>query len=153
MTPEPDIGFKIQGKFYPWVVLDNWKQKEARAARRVAGCTIRELLTGGSDNTQINFAFATVAFWRGNPLADEEEIVRVMDNLTPGELELVGFGAPAAAEDDAGPPDATPGLTPSGSTGPSSDATQEPSQPGTSTTPSSRTGSTSGRPTRSESGR
>lgn len=146
----PEIGFKIQGKFYPWVMLDDWKQKETRAARRVAGCSIRQLLTGGSDNSQINFAFATVAFWRGNPIADEDEIVAIMDNLSSGDLELVGFTA--KPEDDAGPPEETPGDDSSESTGQSSESTQEKSHPEASTTRSSRGGSTSGRPSRSRSG-
>lgn len=105
------VGFEIQGKFYPWVGLDSWKTKESRVARHVAGCNLRTLLTGGSDNNAINMAFAAVAFWRGNPDAEESDVIQVMDELTAADVKLVGFDP--VDEGDARPPDGDPGTEPS----------------------------------------
>jgi hypothetical protein len=121
---EPKVGFEIQGRFYPWIPLDSWKTKESRVARHVAGCTLRTLLTGGSDNTAVNMAFAAVSFWRGNPEADEDGVARFMDELTAADLKLVGFDQPEL-EDDARPPDETPGSEPSENGESSSESSSE----------------------------
>jgi hypothetical protein len=138
-----EVGFKVQGKFYPWVPLDSWKTKESRAARHVAGCSLRTLLTGGSDNSAVNMAFAAVAWWRGNPQADEEDVRRVADEWTAADVELVGFDQFGT---DAGPPDEAPGSGPSESTEPSSEPTSESSPRKTSGSQPSEPSTESGLP-------
>jgi hypothetical protein len=121
---EPDVGFEIHGRFYPWVGFDNWKHKEIRAVRAVTGYNPRELLLGDASGAEVNLAFATVSFWRGHPEIDERELVPFMEELTPAEIGLKGFEA-LKREDDAGPPDeqsATSGSGPSASTEPPSES-------------------------------
>lgn len=147
---EPEIGFKIQGRLYPWIAFDDWKHKEIRAVRKVTGYNPRELLLGQASGSEINLAFATVAFWRGHPEIDEHQLVKFMDELTPADLDFEGAGV-LDGEGDAGPPDES-GSEPSESTGQSSDATPEPSSPEPSGEPSSEsTASASGRRTASKS--
>jgi hypothetical protein len=138
---EKRVGFEIQGKFYPWVILDSWKTKESRAARHVAGCNLHTLLSGGTDNAAVNMAFATVAWWRGNPMADEATVVSVMDELTAGDVKLVGFDPVGT---DAGPPDETPGGSSSENGTPSSESPSEKSTPKTSGRRRSQPTTTSG---------
>jgi hypothetical protein len=128
---EPKVGFEVHGKFYPWVALDSWKTKESRVARHVAGCSLHKLLTGGSDNAAINMAFAAVAWWRGNPAADEDTVKGITDEWTAGDVKLVGFDALGQGT-DAGPPDETPGSKPSASGANTSAETSETSTPKTS---------------------
>lgn len=117
---EPEIGFVIQGRLYPWVAFDNWKHKEIKAIKAVTGYNPRELLLGDASGAEINLAFATVSFWRAHPEIDERELVAFMGELTPADLEFKGDVL--KPEGDAGPPDET-GSERSESTETSSDST------------------------------
>lgn len=131
---EPEIGFEIQGKVYPWIGFDDWKHKEIKAVRAVTGYNPRELLIGEASAAEINLGFATVAFWRGHPEVDERELVIFMGELKPADIDPKGFGT---LKDDARPPDQSPGNEPSENTEPSSESTPEKSNLDPSGEPSS----------------
>jgi hypothetical protein len=149
---EPQVGFEIQGRFYPWVGFDNWKHKEIRAVRAVTGYNPRELLLGQASGAEVNLAFATVSFWRGHPEIDEHELVPFMEELTPSDIGLKGFDT--LKGNDAGPPDEpleTSGNEPSANTAPSSESIPESSPQKPTGDQPSPTGSTSGPQSQSES--
>ena len=147
---DAEIGFEIQGRTYPFVRHDDWKMVELKAVREVTGYSYFELLGGKAGAAEINAGFATVAFWRGNPEADEDQIVQLIGQLKPSDIKWKG-PVDLADEDDARPPDEN-GSEPSESTEPSSVSTPETSSPEPSGEPSSQsTSSDSGPPNPSES--
>jgi hypothetical protein len=119
-----EIGFQIQGRFYPWVGFDDWKHKEIKAVRAVTGYNPRALLIGGEASAaEVNLGFATVAFWRLHAEIDEHDLVRFFDELRPADIEPRGFERLREGT-DASPPDEAPGNNDSGNTEPSSESTQ-----------------------------
>lgn len=140
-----EIGFEIHGQFYPFVGRDDWTINETRACRTVAGMPLDRLVELG-DHLMINITFATAAWWRAHPEASESDALRVMGALKPGDWKWIG-----PPEDDASPPDETPGDDSSENTEPSSESTQEKSEQPTSGIPDSQPTGTSGPPNPSES--
>jgi hypothetical protein len=115
-------GFKVGSRFFPYVPLDDWFNRDFVVAREITKTSIEKLLTGEADALTAQQALLAVAVWHEDPNLQMDHIAKYVLMLKPAQVEEVGFDEPdLPVEGDAGPPDvATPDGS-SSSSGPSSD--------------------------------
>lgn len=115
-------GFKIGSKFFPYVPLDEWFNRDFVLAREITKTSIEKLLTGESDALTAQQALLAVAVWHDEPALQADHVAKYVQMLKPAQVEEVGFDEPELpVEGDAGPPAETTPDGSSSSSAPSSE--------------------------------
>jgi hypothetical protein len=107
-TPD-EQGWRIRGRFYPIVWLQDWKRGEHILANRITG--LGDELFDGGHAVALDTAYMAVAVWRVNPTQPIEKIIRFVFELSDADVEEVGLtevDEEEATDEDPTPGDASP---------------------------------------------
>lgn len=112
MADQDKIGWQVGARFYPHVGADALRHGDFALIREVTGMTLDQF-DRGDDPIATETGWLAVAVWQANPDLRREQVVRMIEQMTPDESVRVGWEIPKEA--DAGPPAQAGAATEQGS--------------------------------------
>jgi hypothetical protein len=88
-TTQP--GFQIEGKTYPLVTLDEWRNQDFVLARALTRQPIEALVGPDGDRVLFQQALVGVAVHHGQPALGVDRVIDYVGGLKPGDVEEFGF--------------------------------------------------------------
>jgi hypothetical protein len=99
----PEEGFKIDGKVFPVVTLDEWRNQDFVLARTLTRQPIEALVGPDGDRVLFQQAIVGVAVHHAQPELGIDRVIDYINQLKPTDIEEVGFDD----EGDRRPPEPT----------------------------------------------
>lgn len=124
-------GYRIQGRLYPYVPVEEWLNRDFILAKRVSGSSLSDLFAGRADALGERLALGGIAWWHGWPTVDMDKAIEFLWSLKPADITEEGFDEAVSDSPPDGPAE-TPDSVSSESSEPPSETATEPSSPETS---------------------